>query len=242
MGILATVFDIETTGFDDDSIPTEIGFIFGEYNDTPCGFQLKPIVMHSFLINYGCSYPPSEQAKDAEEITGITEYYMKEYGIGLEGCIDYFSSFIKQSEFVCGHNVLDFDIPFLKKSFPNTFSDTKVLDTLTDIRYAKNQRRSLDSLAMNYRILNLFPHRALSDAITTALILEHMQLHVLMEVINTPIIHIAAQVSYDDKDKAKSRGFMWDSKKRLWHKNIRQYYFQEEMEDCKESGFSIYEV
>ena len=240
MGILATIFDIETTGLDDKAIPTEIGFVFGEYNDTPCGFEFKPIAMHSFLIDDGKVDPKDRE--DSDLITGITEHYTEEFGGSLEDVVKYMVTYIAQSEFVCGHNILDFDVPFLQRSCPTTFDGTKILDTLTDIRYEKNQRRSLDSLAMHYRILNLFPHRALSDAITTALVLEHMQLHVLMEVIDTPILHIAARVSFDDKDKAKSRGYMWDGSKKIWHRNIRQYYFREEIAECLKEGFTVYEI
>lgn len=242
MPITATIFDIESTGFDELAVPTEIGWVLAEYERELDGYVFHPIEMHSFLIrniSYG-EASPSKQ--DAEEITGITDFHTATYGIDLNECLAFLQNSAERSDFVCGHNVIQFDVPFLRRQLKDLFKEKKIVDTMIDIMCPKHVRKSLDSLTTHYRILNLFPHRALSDAISTAFILEHQPIDKLLQIVETPIVRLRANVTFDNRDLAKKHGFIWDEDHKIWYKFIRQYFVKEEIENCFHGGFRVTEI
>ena len=153
------VFDIETTGLDvnNDSI-LEIGAVKVEDGVIIDTFEM--------LINPGFPIPDF-----ISKINGIDDYLVKDApypGVVLS----MFSTFIKDAEFIIGHNAKRFDYPFIQSEFRRNgirFSDIECKDTMRIAR-AKLRRvngYSLAKLCQHFGIKNVDAHRALSDVMAT---------------------------------------------------------------------------
>lgn len=153
------VFDIETTGlhtFNDRII--EIGAVMVE----------DGIVIEEFdmLINPGIHIP--------DNVSAINNIYddMVE-NAELPGVVLYkFAQFIKDAEFLVGHNAKRFDYPFLESEFSRNFvksSEFKIKDTvwLSRSKIKGLRSYSLAALCRVFNIENKDAHRALSDVYAT---------------------------------------------------------------------------
>jgi DNA polymerase III epsilon subunit family exonuclease len=153
------VFDIETTGLNtwNDRI-IEIGAVKVENGQIIEEFQE--------LINPGVLIPPEVTA-----INNITNEML--IGAPLPGVVLYrFHQFIKDSEYLVGHNAKRFDYPFLESEFDRHFikyDPFKITDTVWVARSRLKGLRSysLAALCRIFNIENIKAHRALSDVYAT---------------------------------------------------------------------------
>lgn len=153
------VFDIETTGLDtrNDRI-VEIGAVKVE----------DGIVLEEFdmLMNPGVPIPPrvSEINNIYDDMVVNAEYP----GVVLTK----FHNFIKDVDYLVGHNAKRFDYPFLESEFDRNFirfEPFKVKDTVWVARSKLKGLRSysLAALCRVFNITNENAHRALSDVYAT---------------------------------------------------------------------------
>jgi DNA polymerase III epsilon subunit family exonuclease len=153
------VFDIETTGLDiiNDRI-IEIGALKVEDGEIIDEFNM--------LMNPGVSIPPTASA-----INNITDDMLVDAphsGVVLT----YFHRFIKDVDFLVGHNAKRFDVPFLETEFVRhgiLYEPIKVKDTVWEARRTIKglHSYSLASLCNVFQIENKNAHRALSDVYAT---------------------------------------------------------------------------
>ena len=160
------VFDIETTGLDtnNDSI-TEIGAVLVEGG----------VVVDTFdeLINPGFGIPDF-----ITRINGIDDTMVStaDYpGVVLSR----FHTFIKQGEFLVGHNAKRFDYPFIESEFNRNgirFDGMPCKDTIWLARSKVRNLRSysLKALCTHFEIVNQTAHRALSDVMATYELFEEL--------------------------------------------------------------------
>lgn len=153
------VFDIETTGLDtmNDRI-IEIGAVKVE----------DGVVLEEFdmLINPGIPIPPH-----VSDINHIYDDMVKDAdypGVVLSK----FYHFIKDVDYLIGHNAKRFDYPFLESEFDRNyikFDPFKVKDTVWVARSKLKGLRSysLAALCRVFNITNKDAHRALSDVYAT---------------------------------------------------------------------------
>lgn len=161
------VFDIETTGLNtwNDRI-VEIGAVKVEDGQVIDEFDM--------LINPGIPMPPN--------VSAINNIY-DDMLIDAEspGVVLYqFHQFIKDVDFLVGHNARRFDYPFLESEFDRhfiKFEPFKIKDTVYEARRAIKGLRSysLAALCRVFQVRNETAHRALSDARTTQIIFEKIQ-------------------------------------------------------------------
>lgn len=153
------VFDIETTGLDvnNDRI-IEIGAVKVE----------NGIVLEEFnqLINPGVPIPP--------HVSAINNIYddMVEKADYPGVVLARFHNFIKDVDYLVGHNAKRFDYPFLESEFARNFikyEKFQVKDTVWVGRSKLKGLRSysLASLCRVFNIENVDAHRALSDVYAT---------------------------------------------------------------------------
>lgn len=156
------VFDIETTGLDTrydriveiGAVKVEDGEVIGEF---------------SMLMNPGVNIPPSVTA-----INNITNEMVADQP--LPGVVLYkFHEFIKDVDYLVGHNAKRFDYPFLESEFDRHFvkyDPFKIKDTVfvgrSNLRGLRSY--SLAALCRVFNIKNEDAHRALSDAYATHLV------------------------------------------------------------------------
>src|SRR5690606_9794451 len=107
------------------------------------------------------------------------------------------------------------------------------IDTKCDIPQ-KGKSSSLVYMAADHGFVNPFPHRALHDVFTMLKLAGHYDLDEALQLARSPYITLVAEVSFDDRDKAKSAGFHWDPKRKLWTQRVRA----KKAESMKFQGFS----
>lgn len=161
------VFDIETTGLNtwNDRI-VEIGAVKVENGQVIEEFDM--------LINPGIPMP--------QEVSAINHIYDDMLAAAENpGVVLYqFHEFIKDVDFLVGHNARRFDYPFLESEFDRhfiKFEPFKVKDTIYEARRVLRGLRSysLAALCRVFQVTNETAHRALSDARTTQIIFEKLR-------------------------------------------------------------------
>ena len=153
------VFDIETTGLDplNDRI-IEIGAVKVEDGEIIEEFEE--------LINPGFPIP-----RNITQITGIDDMLVA--NAHYPGVVfTLFNDFIKDVEFIIGHNAKRFDYPFLQAEFRRSairLHEVPCKDTIWEARRKLRRVRgySLKALCQQFGIQNRNAHRALSDVYAT---------------------------------------------------------------------------
>lgn len=161
------VFDIETTGLDtwNDRI-IEIGAVKVEDGQIIDEFEM--------LINPGISIPPQVSA-----INNIYDDMVVD--AKLPGEVLYrFHEFIKDVDYLVGHNAKRFDYPFLQSEFDRHFVKFEPFVVKDTVWFARSKIKglrsySLAALCRVFNIKNEDAHRALSDVYAT----HHVYLELL---------------------------------------------------------------
>lgn len=161
------VFDIETTGLDtfNDRI-VEIGAVKVEDGQVIEEFDM--------MMNPGVPIPPQVSL-----INNIYDDMVQ--GADLPGVVLYkFHQFIKDVDYLVGHNAKRFDYPFLESEFDRhfiKFEPFKIKDTVWVARSKVKGLRSysLAALCRVFNVENVNAHRALSDVYAT----HHVYLELL---------------------------------------------------------------
>lgn len=202
---------------------TEIGAVLW---DTDMGV---PVKIFSELINEGF-----EVSLEASQYTKITTEMIQKYGLPPASIDGYLQYLINEADYIVAHNGRDFDKPILTHFFNrygmNTakLNNLKVIDTQYDIEYDWTiKQRSLPYLAQVHKILNSFPHRAVTDVLTMMEVLNQYDLGRILDVVNSPIRRVKAGVTKETKDWAKDRKFRYDPATYTWHKEIREIHLAE---------------
>ncbi len=210
--------DLETTGFDPsiDRI-IEIGYVLADNG--------RVLVAEGKFL-FSEDYPPSNSA--AQEAHGISPETLKEFGQDPK---DVIASFYRSVglwgvDYLVGHNIRDFDWPFLaaeSKRLGVEAPQVKLIDTRHDLPHNETpDSHKLKYLAADAGFLNPFPHRAMFDALTCIKLLERFDLGSVIAYSLVPTITIEARVKYDDREKAKLRKFFWDAPSKRWLKKIKE--------------------
>ncbi len=153
------VFDIETTGLDtyNDRI-IEIGAVKVEDGEI--------VEVFEELINPGFPIP-----YNITRITGIDDSLVE--NAHYPGVVfTLFNDFIKDVDFIIGHNAKRFDFPFLESEFKRNairLNPVQCKDTIWEARRKLKRLRgySLKALCLQFDIKNTNAHRALSDVYAT---------------------------------------------------------------------------
>ena len=153
------VFDIETTGLDtyNDRI-IEIGAV--KVVDGEIVEEFEELINPGFSIPYNIT-----------RITGIDDMLVAD--AHYPGVVfTLFNDFIKDVDFIIGHNAKRFDYPFLRSEFKRNairMNEVPCKDTIWEakrkLRRAKGY--SLKALCEHFKIENKNAHRALSDVYAT---------------------------------------------------------------------------
>lgn len=210
--------DFETTGLDflTDRI-TEIGAVLW---DTDTG---KPLRLFNTLVNHDDA---PVITPEIERLTGITQAMIDQFGVPVDVAVRGLLILMKSADAVVAHNGTGFDRPMLEaqiKRLDWTWQEPQWIDTATDVPYPPHiTTRKLVHLAAEHGFLNPFAHRAQFDVLTMLTILQRYNIAEVIDIARQPNITLEAQVSYDDRDKAKSRGYRWHSESRTWRKTIKE--------------------
>jgi len=209
--------DLETTGIDPSSSNIiEIGYMIWDTSSS-C-----PVKFGSYLIKSNNSIP-----EEIKNLTGIRNNHLSEFGIELKQAIISLADMAKKCDFLVGHNAVEFDRKYLSKAcqkYSIEFPKKYWIDTMIDIPYSNSiKTRKLDYLAVEHNISVTIAHRAIFDIWTTMQILSKYDIHKIIERAKTGFVKLIAQVSYEERTKASTQKFKWDSKNKIWFKVLRVY-------------------
>jgi DNA polymerase-3 subunit epsilon len=223
--------DLETNS---DDVKTaeivEIGMVLWD-TDTE-----TPIVMEDILV-YG-----HHISVESFAIHGITNQDTTLYGQSIDFAIERYKKLCRKAEYIVAHNGNEFDKPILDRSVRNSspwieeMADAPSnpwIDTMTDVPYPEAiKTRKLTYLAAEHGFLNPFSHRAVFDVLTMFRVLSRYDINEVIRLANEPIKTCYAQVSFDDKQKAKDRGYHWDADKKKWFKKMKESQAKTEKEQA----------
>jgi len=223
-------YDTETTGLDtnNDYILEAAAVIY----DT----QLKqPVdIFSSFIL-----WPSRPKISlEAQETHHITSDMLEKWGQGAEEVFSQIMMMAEKCNWIVGHNVLQFDKPITETAIKNChdpegflkrrFYDLAWMDTITDLPIPNNiKTRNLRYLALEHGYVANNSHRALSDVLACLHLVSSYDYSLIEKIACTPLVEIKANVSYTDRDKAKSNGFRWRAETKEWVKTIRKYYLED---------------
>lgn len=226
------VLDFETTGTDLlQDRATEVGWLIYTTG------QKRIVESSSFLIP---TTPERRISKEIEEKTGLTNSACQRFGYDEQDSLLGIFDWLKKVDAVAGHNINQFDWPLLQtwaSHYRTIVPPTLLIDTMWDLPGV--QGRMLTHMAADDGFLNLFPHGALADCLTTLKLIEN-RLPVLDQIIErakSPIVILQSLQDRDNNQVAKDRRFHWnDQPGHLWWKAVKEI---DVPEIAKEAPFDV---
>ncbi len=231
--------DFETTGTDlsRDRI-IEIGYILWNVE------RKAPVCLGNIFVRH----EPADGVSVSEFIQGLTGIFpddLEKHGVAPSHAMETLSELMGRSSHVIAHNGNFFDKPIYEAEVGRLKWEERAkgwarpwVDTCTDVPYPDGIRtRKLAYLAAEHRIMNPFPHRAVFDVLIMMQILSMYDFSEVAALAASPAVRVRAMVSYDDREKAKVRGYRWESQ--MWIKDIKECRFPME---CAEAGFEVVRV
>lgn len=230
--------DIETTGVDQKKdVIIEIGMVIVDTSFSDKGAKYIPVDIFNKLIN--CPNRPPMHP-EAYEITHITEEMLQKWGTKPDKRFcEHIASYFNKCDYVVACNGNRFDRPMLEKFFKQFDSELpeKIwIDTQKDVpHHDAVKQRNQTYVAGYYGTVNNIPHRSCTDVLMLFKLLgaydregDLFPLETIIKNATAKKIKIAALVSFDDKDQAKSDKFKWDGdgkdcgKTKTWWKEINE--------------------
>lgn len=232
--MLVLGLDFETTGVDslNDRV-IEIGAVVW------CLKRNKPVQMVNSLIRHA----PDEKvvvSQDIQELTHILPEDIERCGISPSDAFKRLLELFPSVQYVIAHNGNRFDRKFLEnelKRLKLPMPAVPWIDTMTDVPYPPEiLGRSGEALRPFHGVTNLHPHRAVFDVLAMLEILSKYAFDDVVALSKIPLVTIRAKVGFNEKDKAKSRGYFWDKDTKSWLKMIKECHLEDEK---KNAGFEV---
>ncbi|NDC25582.1 MAG: 3'-5' exonuclease, partial [Proteobacteria bacterium] len=169
----------------------------------------------------------------AGAITGITKEQLTKYGIALDEALNVLLRSLVGVDFLAAHNLHNYDLPLLKNEVERLRQEEvqlpKLVDTRFDIPWPEHiETRKLTYLAAEFGIVNPSAHSARHDVDLMMKLFGMFPLETIMERAASPQVWVRANVSYDQREKAKARKFLWDGGNKWWVKLFKQCDFEKE--------------
>ncbi len=213
-------FDFETTGLsaENDRI-IEVGAVIWDWK------QRKPVEIYNQLCWQNDGQMPN-LSPEITKINGITNEDLINHSIPTRDCMSRLALMMMRSDAIMAHNA-PFDVGFLEaeaKRLEMPWPARLVIDSRTDLPLdgVLHKSKALVHLAATHGFLNPFAHRAFSDVLTMFKIASEYDLPKIVQRATSPTVTVVANVSFEEKDKAKSAGFHWDGAAKLWKNKIKE--------------------
>ena len=217
--------DFETTGLDSktDRI-IEIGAVLWDTE------RQLPLRILSCYVN-----PEREISPEITAITGITNGDVA-YGVPENKALaDLFELAVYSDGYFMAHNA-EFDKGFYDAACirSGVLNEEMVwLCSKNDIVYPERiTTRNLRHLAAENGFLNPFSHRAVFDVLTMFKVASCYKIEDIIARAAQPTLYVQAVVSFDEKEKAKARGYYWCGPKKIWWRTMKESDYLVEKEAC----------
>lgn len=154
---------------------------------------------------------------ESTETHGITNSMVSDYGVPISTgspVLGEVCSILDSCDYVVAHNALGFDKIVMSNylaKFGFEMPAVTWIDSTIHVPYPSSVKyKNLTYLSGYYGVVNQFQHRALFDCFTLLKILLNFDLDVVIQNANEPLFLVRADVTFNQKDLAKSEGFMWE--------------------------------
>lgn len=230
--------DFETTGIDTATDRViEIGAVLWDTE------RKAPLQMISHLIKHD----PSEGVVLSPEIQELTHIRPEDLEICGIPAIDGFEQLLAvfaHADFIVAHNGTGFDKPIFEAEVKrlglsewSSHFNRHWIDTRTDVNYPKEMTaRNMKYLSEAHQVTSSFAHRALFDVLTMLQILSCYDINEVIALSKVPNVVVKALVSFENKDKAKARGYWWHKETKTWRKSLKATHLESER---AEAGFGL---
>lgn len=214
--------DLESTGLDvkGDAI-IEVGAVLFDWDSK------TPLKLYSEYVDPLRDIPPEITA-----ITGITNEVVQEFGISEGSALQEISRLMDQAEYIVAHFGALFDRPFLEGAYGRYMAlapERTWIDTAVDVKYSEGiKTRNLLHLAAEHGFLPGHSHRAVFDVMTMLRILSCYDIEVVIARAKEPTVYVRADVTFDEKELAKERGYRWCAPQKIWWKSAKASDYEAE--------------
>ena len=226
--------DVETTGLNPkEEYITEIGAVLYDVE------KKAPMLMGSWLI----SIPQTVNITPfITQLTGIDRSMLNLFGVDEDVARVELGAMVDMANCFMAHNA-----PFDKSFIEPFLGEQDVLPWICsksnlpheEVLGRKVSSKSLEALTGYYQVFNPFAHRALFDVLAMLKIAERHDLYEALELAGQESLTFYAQVSYEDRDKAKDLGFSWCPKRRRWYKDVPHSKGDELIRSGEANGVNI---
>jgi DNA polymerase-3 subunit epsilon len=222
------------------------------------GYCLFDVDEKAVVLSGGAYVEGAVVAPEIERITGIRPEWVKRHGVPLAGILREIEGIAARGPAVAfaAHNGAGFDRPFIENAAAaerltkEAFSGLPWIDTLTDLPHeTEPDSRKLRYLALDHGLRPALAHRAMFDAVLCAQLLGCYPFDEVLARAKSPSVILRADVSYDDREKAKTLGFRWqqiDGVERVftkqWVKRVKALDLPALREAARAAGVRIVEV
>lgn len=209
------IFDVETTGVDPavDQV-IEVGAVLWDSRHSAM------VGAYSELVRL---QPPHKHG--AEFVHGISEGLLKSCGAEASEVWEVVEGWADLADALVAHNAI-FDRSFSKKA--SEFLDSRDwICTLEDFEWPKQgTSNSLTEIALRHGIAVVSAHRAINDCLVLQRLFEQIpdtdaRLEEALVRSREPKAEFVALVPYQEREKAKAAGFIWNGEKKEWRKRMR---------------------
>jgi len=198
--------DLETAGLEPDAAVLEVGCVL--YS-----------VQHAAVVECYSALLHAEE-NPAVAVNGIAVGILRDAPPGGNAW-DHVLGLAQRADVIVVHNVA-----FDKPRTPTALQSVKPwLDTM-DVAFPKpTTSRSLVAICLAHGVPVTHAHRALTDALLIARLLERCaelgaDVAGMLGRALLPRVKVIANVSYDDRLRARDAGFSWDASAKLWTKRM----------------------
>lgn len=235
--------DTETTGPDPETaLPIEVAVVVKEQGNP------RVIFAESVLL-YSEEWGENPSSPEAAAVHGIDNAFLRRHAYFsapnyLEQLLDKILRRTEAPWAFVAHNAA-FDKAVLARQHPE-YGRQPWICTLDDIEHSPGSRK-LGHLAADRGVLNPFPHTAIADILTMFKILEGEDFERVLDRSRSPAIVVRAVCSYEQRDKAKSRRYLWEllggkRYEKCWVKRMKACDLEKERAECQALGFDVVTV
>jgi DNA polymerase III alpha subunit (gram-positive type) len=197
---------------------------------TQIAFSICDLEKKKELFHYSGLVIPKgdfEIHPDAAAITGLDKQQLVEWGCEQEEVLSLFVLYLQDVDYLIAHNLHNYDLPLLKAECERVGVVYNTLPGLIDTRYdlplpAHIETRKLTYLGAEHGIVNPSAHSARHDTDIMIKLFFMYPLDLILARSKSPNVWVKAGVTFDTKEKAKDKKFMWDVKNKIWVKQFKE--------------------
>jgi len=218
--------DLETTGLDPQCCEViEVGAVLW---DTAVS---QPIKIYSTVVKPKSPIPP-----EITGLTGITNEMVERFGTPWDTVLKTLQKLQEDCDYLVGHNAKHFDSECL--AYHGMAFTKPWIDTITDLPYPEAiTTRKLTHLAAEHGFINPFPHRAVTDVLTTLRILSTYPDDEIEKYAQAESVTLIAQFEKKDPDFEQKkefvkrvRQFRWFPEPDFqWRKTLKSFMVEDEV-------------